>query len=421
MLPVYYISTIVLLTTLTDPVSGDATTSSNACPFNSVSATYFSQYNVITTGDFSSTSDVENQTIVCGSLKSNQANYCIHIDQNNFNAKSPCLEINGALPSGGGSPNVQVGSVSVGSNPVHTLTKKGTTQYQIDQLQFNLNGGNQGATAFVDSNLPSKCAAITSGLQTLSSSLFQITPNNNATIPSGQPSPLNLNVNNVDSNGIAIFNLSGSSVLANKYVQQIQININNANCKFILINLYGTAVNFNQGNLVGSWITNLNGRAKTLWNCPQATTMNLQQNLQGALLAPNAVVQASSNIDGATAVKSLTTQSELHNPPIQFPCLAAVEKAPVSTLSSTTPKATTTSTVAPTTTTSTTNFTYFILQKRMQNVHGSQSLIIVLYARERYRILSERLQCQRRRRPPLKPPLHQLLLQQQQRLLLLQV
>ncbi|CAF1058746.1 unnamed protein product [Didymodactylos carnosus] len=323
MLRVYCPLIMALLTTLTDQVGGG--TSSNECPFNSVGATYFSQYNVITTGDFSSTSDVENQTIVCGSLKSNQANYCIHIDQNNFNAKNACLEVNGALPSGGGSPNVLVGSVSVGASSAHTLRKKGTTQYQIDQLQFNLKGGNQGATAFVDSNLPSKCAAITSSLQTLSNSLFQITPNNNATIPADQPGPLNLNINNVDSNSIAIFNLSGPSVLANNYVQQIQININNANCKFVLINLYGTTINFNHGNLVGSWITNLNGRAKTLWNCPQATTMNLQQNLQGALLAPNAVVQASSNIDGATAVKSLTTQSELHNPPIQFPCGAAVE------------------------------------------------------------------------------------------------
>ncbi|CAF1001395.1 unnamed protein product [Didymodactylos carnosus] len=64
MLRVYYTLIIALLTTLTDQVSDGTTTSSNECPFNSVGATYFSQYNVITTGDFSSTSNIDGATAV---------------------------------------------------------------------------------------------------------------------------------------------------------------------------------------------------------------------------------------------------------------------------------------------------------------------------------------------------------------------
>jgi hypothetical protein len=39
----------------------------------------------------------------------------------------------------------------------------------------------------------------------------------------------------------------------------------------------------------------------------------------GALLAPYATVTTSVNIDGATAVQSLTTTAELHNPPFIVP------------------------------------------------------------------------------------------------------
>jgi choice-of-anchor A domain-containing protein len=188
-----------------------------------------------------------------------------------------------------------------------------------------MNGGNQGATLNVDTNLPSTCAAITTGIQTLSTILAQL-PNvtgNNVTIPTTQSGPLNFYVNVVDSNGVAVFNLDGNTVLNNGLVQQIEIIVGSSvsnTLQLVVINLYGTSITFGQGNFVGTWLTSITtGRAQTIWNLPQATTLTINSDWMGALLAPYATVTTSVNIDGATAVQSLTTTAELHNPPLIVP------------------------------------------------------------------------------------------------------
>jgi len=188
-----------------------------------------------------------------------------------------------------------------------------------------MNGGNQGATINVDANLTAKCASLTTNLRTVSSNLAALssTQGNNVTIPTSQAGPLNFYVNNVDVNGIAVFNLVGNTVLNNQLVQQIEV-IVGANVASILqlvvINLSGTSISFSQANLVGTWFTSIStGRSHTIWNLPQATSLTINSNWMGALLAPYAVVTASVNIDGATAVLSLTTTAELHDPPIIIP------------------------------------------------------------------------------------------------------
>ncbi len=125
------------------------------------------------------------------------------------------------------------------------------------------NGGNQGANINVDASLATKCAAMTNDIQTLSATLAQ------------------------------------------------------------LPNVTGTSISFAQGNLVGTWFNSVStGRARTIWNLPQATSLSISRNWMGALLAPYAMITASVNIDGATAVQSLATNAELHNPPIIIPpCL----------------------------------------------------------------------------------------------------
>ena len=129
-----------------------------------------------------------------------------------------------------------------------------------------------------------------------------------------------------DSNGVAVFNLDGNTVLNNNLVQQIEI-INGSSVsstlQLVVINLYGTSISFAQGNFVGTWLNSVTtGRAQTIWNLPQATTLTISRNWIGALLAPYAAVTTSVNIDGAAAVLSLTTTAELHNPPIIIPaCL----------------------------------------------------------------------------------------------------
>ncbi len=139
-------------------------------------------------------------------------------------------------------------------------------------------------------------------------------------------------MNNVDANGLAVFNLVGNTVLNNQLVQQIEIIIGSSvtsTLQLVVINLSGTSISFAQGNLVGIWLNSIStGRSHTLWNLPQATSLSITHNWMGALLAPYAVVTASVNIDGATAVLSLTTTAELHDPPIILPpCITSTVPA----------------------------------------------------------------------------------------------
>lgn len=279
-------------------------------------------YNVIALGDLKTSSEVENRTIVCGNFLTTASNFANQLNQNTFNALTYTLEINGSTTAGN-TINVDSGSVALGPYPTNRFVLKSGTnnQYTVDgQIAFTLNQGNQGATIRADATLPSRCADIISSIQYLSKSLSQLPPNNNVTFPSSQPGPLNFYVNNVDANGIAVFNVSLTSVFNNNNIQQIQLYPQNTNLQLVIINLYGTSASWSGANLVGDWFnTVLTGRSHTIWNFYQATNLNFDSNIRGAVLAPYATVTTSQNIDGAIAAKTINAGGEVHLPLVVFP------------------------------------------------------------------------------------------------------
>ncbi|MBX3009964.1 MAG: choice-of-anchor A family protein [Caldilineaceae bacterium] len=162
--------------------------------------------------------------------------------------------------------------------------------------------------------MSSKASTILTTLQQGSLALSQIVATNSVTIPSGQPGPLLFHVNAKDSDGLATFNVTAASIFANNKVQQIQIN-NNVNASNILINVSGTSVNWSNGNKVGSWLTSSNGRAHTLWNFYQATTINLgSRNFMGTLLAPSATVSFQGQFNGSLGAASVTANAAIQPP-----------------------------------------------------------------------------------------------------------
>ncbi|MDX1995470.1 MAG: choice-of-anchor A family protein, partial [bacterium] len=293
-----------------------ATVQTDIC--SAAGAGWMGQYNLIVTDDLSTNSDVENRTFVGDDfIGGSSANFGLNLP-NNFSATTPMLEIAGTVNSGN-PVNVNAGSVRValGNTVVFSSPNVG---YDINGRRFNVNSGNSGGNAAVDNNLPTKATQIASDLASFSSALAGLTANNTATIPNGQPGPLIFNVTTVNANGVAVFNVSGANVFNNNKVQQIEIN-NQVGATAIVINVTGASINWTDGSKVGSWLTGQTGRAQTLWNFHQATSINLNsKNFMGALLAPNAVVTTSANIDGAAAVKSLTTTSELHQPLLALEC-----------------------------------------------------------------------------------------------------
>ena len=280
-----------------------------------------SQYNVIALESLKTTSDIENRTIVCGTLLTTGATFANQVNNPRFSQLDYSLEINGATTSGN-DINVIVGSVALGPSSSARFVKNRSTQYTVDgHITFNINGGNDGAIVKIDPTLPERCAGIKASIEQLSATLSQLPANNNATFPTSRPGPLRLIVVNVDANGVAVFDLPASSVLNNDgSIQQIELIPQNTNLQFVVINLHGQTVVWSGSNLVGSWFDSVTlGRSHTIWNFPEATKISFDANLKGAVLAPYATLVTNVNIDGAVAVKSLDTRGEVHNPPIAFP------------------------------------------------------------------------------------------------------
>lgn len=276
-------------------------------------------YNLITLGDLSTNSDVEFKTLVCGKLVStSSANFGIHASQLNIKSTAAVLEIAQSLV-GGSSLNVQTGSVSLGQSS-DVITKNGNVQYVVNgNRPFNMNGGNNGASITFDPKLVGKCQHVSEELKELSTYMSKQSANNVVSIPSGSPGPVKFNVVSKDSNGFAFFKIAdGNSLFHNSNVQQIEINNDQAKATIIVINIGGKSVNFDQANFVGK-ITESDLRSRVVCNFYEAQTITMQRNFMGALLAPLAHVQTNANIDGAAAVKSLTTTSELHKPQFVVP------------------------------------------------------------------------------------------------------
>ncbi len=316
-----FLAVPVTTTTTTTMSSTTGTTTSNPNCIPSSYSSYMSEYNVITLADFKTSSDVEGRTIVCGNFF-NGATFANQLSQATFNPLTYTLEINGSTINPG-SININCGSVALGPYPSnrYVQTVNNANQYTIDNhLTCTLNQAGKGAKVQSDPTLPSRCNAIISSIINLSITLSQLPPNNNVTIPSGQPGPLNFNVNNVDANGVAVFNVSLSAVFNNNNVQQIQLNPLNSNLQLVVINVYGSSATWSSGNLVGSWFDSVTtGRSHTIWNFYQATSLTLNNDIKGAVLAPYAVVSTGSNVDGAIAVKTLYAGGEVHLPLMTFP------------------------------------------------------------------------------------------------------
>ena len=323
-------------TTTTSAPSCDATTGAN----------WLTQYNLITLGNLDMTSDVEYPTLVCGNyVGQSSSTFGTRVSQSSL---SPTFEVQSTIASGS-SINIQAGSVTIGSGSVQSQSK---TQFTVQGRSFNLNGGNQGASAYVASNLNTKCSQVTNDLQAFSQYLSQLPSNNDVTVPTSQNGPLNFIVNNVNQDGLAIFSLSCNDALNNNKVQQIEIK-NNANAQTIVINLSGRTCSFAQGNMIGSWLTGSDGRSKTIWNVyeqPQDsnTRMYIQRDLMGTLLAPYYTVQTSSSISGSVVVGNLIGRAGLRNAPLQYPaCTEPQTTTTTATTTTTTTAGTTTATTSP--------------------------------------------------------------------------
>lgn len=169
---------------------------------------------------------------------------------------------------------------------------------------------NGGGTVRQDNTLAALGATMASEMVTLSSSLRSLAADSVATFPGGQPGAVRYTAN-AGLDGIAVFSVNAGNVFNNNLIQQIELDINGASQ--IVINVAGTSVNFNNGNMVGSW-TSAFARANVIWNFFEATSIDLDRNFNGAILAPLAHLENSTAIDGSVFVRTFNQTGEVHLP-----------------------------------------------------------------------------------------------------------
>lgn len=254
-----------------------------------------SDFNVILTGNFSTTSEVEGRTLVGGNFTSRSSSTFGTRLQGVVPRTDLVLRVKGNIDSGS-AINLNAGSLEVGGSV-------------LGNRRINFNGGGS-----LVSNPSADFSGIFNTLTAASSAIQGLTANSTGMIVAnmpGQPGPFVFNAN-PDASGLAVFSIDGASTFGNGNIQNFQINPNNA--ADILINVSGRVINWNAGDLIGNFDRE-EWQERIVFNFFEATTINFGgREFSGQILAPNASITTNGVIEGSVFAKNLTTQSELHLP-----------------------------------------------------------------------------------------------------------
>ena len=187
-------------------------------------------YNLIVFEDLTSNTNVEGKTIVGGDINGPAADFAVGL--NSIPSSEVTLQVGGSINAT--NLNLNNGSAEIGGS-----------------INGNLNN-NGGGT--ISTGVPLDISGIQTQLLNDSTYLSGLTANSAVTLPGVQPSNIVFNASpNLD--GLAIFDVDGDDIFSNTLAQQILLNPNGANA--ILINVRGTNVTFDQGNMGSAF--NLSG------------------------------------------------------------------------------------------------------------------------------------------------------------------
>lgn len=262
-----------------------------------------SEYNLIVFGDLDSQSNVQGKAFIGGSLSGTASDFGSMLS-------IPSSEVSLLVGQDilATIENINKGSVEVGGNISAAST-------------INMNSGGSvavGGTVFgtvqngpvVPLGSSVDISGIQSTLEAASAALAALTPNSSTSIQNGNQLVFDAQPSGPQNQ--AVFNVTAADVFENNSLAQMQMNANGASQ--IIINVSGTSTTWNNGmNQVGAFTTTAL-RESVIWNFYEATSITLDRNLNGALLAPEAHLTNSTSIDGSVAVASFTQRGEVHLP-----------------------------------------------------------------------------------------------------------
>jgi len=240
-------------------------------------ATILQDFNAVVYTNASTTADIEGATVVGG-------NFGGATMYSNPTQSQPAgfgaLTVFGNLLQGNGMNMDNGGSAYVAG------TKSGT-------ISFNGGGG------YLTTS-PGSITNFETPLNALSGSLSALTANNTFTVANNNNSDA-FNVS-TSTNGIAVFDVTASELSS---MNSYQINPNGAST--VIINVSGTSVNID-GNLNSTAAAD-----NVIWNFYQASSVTLQTQIEGTILATGATVTNDNQIDGTLVANAWNGQGELHD------------------------------------------------------------------------------------------------------------
>lgn len=237
-----------------------------------------SHANAVVFGSGSTSADIEGQAIIGGSFSG--ATVDLSPSTTPYGGY-PALAVYGALS---GNLNVNSGgSVYVGGG---------------DSATVNFNGG--GGFVGLPASAPTTITPFQTAFDTLSTQLAGLTAN------SVTPTAMNQAMFNATPvGGVAVFDITAAQLSG---INDFSINANGA--KTIVINVAGTNINFNSND---DNFSNYTTDGKVIWNFYQATTVSLNRELGGTVLAVGAQLTNNNAIDGTLVAATWDGNGELHN------------------------------------------------------------------------------------------------------------
>jgi choice-of-anchor A domain-containing protein len=261
---------------------------------NTAQANPLNTYNLLVFRTYSSSSSVEGRTAVGGNFTTNASDFGTRLLPAGQFTTTDTLIVGGNI--NGGNINLQAGDLRRGGTRTGNL---------------NLNGG---GSSVQQDRQDAGTAAFVTGLanqaRAISTSLSGLMATNTVNIPQNQPGPVVLNAI-ANSQGVAVFNVDGVALLANSRVQSIDLNFNNASS--VVINVTGSFIDVNSGNLVGN-LANAANANRIIWNFADADFINVNRNWTGAILAPDATLTNTTVITGSVAVMDFAQKGQVHLP-----------------------------------------------------------------------------------------------------------
>jgi choice-of-anchor A domain-containing protein len=278
-----YLNTLILMTGL-----AFATSAGTAQATALTAQQILSSFNLVSSGNVTTNSDIEGSTIVGGNL-----NGATFFNNGSDLPANPSVTVYGTL--GGGSEN---------------FNNHGSLYYAGTTSQVNYNGGGQHYTT-----LPNALTVYTAPLTKLSTQLAGLTVTAGATFTNGTFSANG-------KTGLIVFDLTAAQLAASLVNSSVQFSSNSGVTGFI-VNVTG---NFTEGSS-----TNFNNAEQNaIFNFVDATSVTLG-NWKTSVLAPKANLAVQNGyIDGSVFAASFSGGGELHNDNLYngaLPVAAAVPEA----------------------------------------------------------------------------------------------